>query len=241
MLTNPKNEKYFIELRHRSLLLAVSFLLVFSICFIFSKNLYSWFTAPLQHALPAGHHLIATHLTTPIFVPLQFATYLSLFLLCPFFLHQLWCFISPALHKKERRYLWPIFLCSLLLFYGGACFSYGILFPLLFKFLVSFTPSDIDLLPDMEGYLSFATGLLFLFGAIFQIPLVIFLTVKWQLVSLAHLRKARPYIIISAFTLGMLFTPPDVISQCLVAFPMWFLYEVGLLAAYCLSQNKAEG
>ena len=240
MTLNPSTLEYLTELRRRLLIFAFGFLAIFLCLFYFSRTLFQWLALPLLHQLPPSHHLIATQITASLTVPLEFTFYLTLVLTMPLLIHQCWAFVAPALYKKEQRFLWPLLFSSILLFYLGIAFAYFLVFPFIFKFFISFAPIGVALLPDIKEYLTFAEHMLFIFGLSFEIPVVIFVVIYWELISHETLQKARPYMVILAFTLGMLLTPPDVLSQVLLAIPLWILFEIGLAAGY-LAKKKNHG
>lgn len=223
-------------LRKRLLKFIFAFCSIFLAFIYFSNDLYAGLILPLLKQLPTGQSLIAIHLLTPFFVPYKFAFMLSLFVAMPIFLYQLWAFIAPGLYLKERQSIWPLIVLSITLFYLGVAFAYFAIFPVLFHFLVQTTPPGVLLTPDMGEYLEFTLNLFFLFGIIFEIPIVTILLINLRIVTREKLTLSRPYIIVGAFILGMLIGPPDVLSQTLIAIPMWLLFEVGLyLSAFIKS------
>lgn len=205
----------------------------------FANHLYTLLAQPLLKFLPQGH-LIATQIVAPFFVPFKLAFLVSMILAVPFFLYQLWAFISPALYGHERRLVWPFLLTSTGLFYGGIAFAYFIIFPLLFHFLANVTPAGVMLTPDMNEYLDFTSKLLLVFGCLFEIPMVMVLLVATKMVTRERLVKARSYAIVGAFIVGMLLAPPDVLSQTMLAVPIWLLYEAGIILSRLVSVNVIE-
>lgn len=224
-----KNEvfQFLIELRSRLILSLIVLFFFFSFCIYFSKDLYSWLASPLLKFLPEGH-LIATQIVSPIFVPFKLAFAVSFILAIPFFLYQIWRFISPALYGYERKLIWPFLFTSTFLFYAGMGFAYFIIFPLLFHFLAQVAPTGVILSPDIGAYLDFTLKLLLIFGVLFEIPILMVLLILMQITTREGLIKFRSYAIILAFVLGMLLAPPDVFSQVIVAVPIWLLYELGI-------------
>lgn len=219
---------FLVELRSRLIYSLIFLLLIFSVLLYFANHLYTLLAYPLLKFLPQGH-LIATQIVSPFFVPFKLAFLASMLLAAPFFLYQLWSFVAPALYGHERRLIWPFLLTSACLFYGGIAFAYFIIFPMLFHFLSSVAPEGVVLSPDITEYLDFATKLLFVFGCLFEIPIIMVLLVSTGMVTRMRFIKMRSYAIVGAFILGMLLAPPDVISQTLLAIPIWFLYEAGII------------
>ena len=227
---------YLIEFRRRVIrgLLAV-FLVFFPLCY-FAKELYTLLALPLLNHLPEGGQLIATNVAAPFLAPFKFALVISVFIVMPYLLQQLWSFIAPALYKDERRFYLPLLATSIILFYIGILFAYFIVFPLVFRFFISMTPQGVKVLPDITHYLEFALTLFFAFGLAFEVPVLTVILIKSGICTERSLKNKRPYIIVGAFVMGMLLTPPDVISQTLLAVPMWLLFEAGLLMAKLLQR-----
>ncbi|HEX4044605.1 MAG TPA: twin-arginine translocase subunit TatC [Gammaproteobacteria bacterium] len=209
--------------------LIVLFVLLIGLLY-FANDLYTWLAYPLLKFLPQGH-LIATQVVSPFFVPFKLAFMAAFLLTVPFFLYQCWAFITPALYGHERRMLWPFLLISTLLFYSGMAFAYFVIFPLLFQFLTQVAPVGVQLSPDIGEYFDFTIKLLLIFGVLFEIPMIMMLLTKMGVVTRARFIKMRSYAIVGAFVVGMLFAPPDVVSQTLLAVPIWLLYEIGILLA----------
>ena len=225
-----KDARYYIgELRQRLLRSFMAVFALFIVLCFFSNNLYQLLALPLIERLPQGSHLIATNITAPFLIPLKFAFVVSLVIAIPYLLHQLWSFIAPALYPRERRILWPTLFSSILLFYVGMLFAYFIVFPLVFGFFIQAAPSDVVVMPDISQYLSFCLKLFLGFGIAFEVPILTILLIGSGTMTAEKLIRGRPYVIVLAFIVGMLLTPPDVISQVLLALPMWLLYEVGIL------------
>ena len=229
---------FLLELRARLLNSLIAFALLFAVLMYFSNTLYTWLALPLLKFLPQGH-LIATQIVSPFFVPFRLAFMAAFLLSVPFFLYQLWKFVSPALYGYEKKWLWPFLLVSVSLFYTGLAFAYFIIFPLLFHFLANVAPKGVILSPDISEYLDFTIKLLLIFGSLFEIPMVMVLLVVTKIIALTKLVRFRPYAIISAFVIGMLLAPPDVLSQTVLAIPIWILYEAGLLLAR-LAQSLSD-
>jgi len=219
---------YLVELRARLIKALIVTLLVFAIFTYFANDLYTVLAHPLLKFLPQGH-LIATQIVSPFFVPFKLAFMASVFVTVPIFLYQLWQFIAPALYGHERRLVWPLLFISSALFYTGLCFAYFVIFPVLFHFLAGTAPKGVVLSPDISEYFDFTMKLLIVFGLLFEIPIIMLILSKLGIVKAQQFKKWRSYAIVGAFVLGMLLAPPDVLSQTLLAIPIWILYEVGIL------------
>lgn len=218
---------YLIEIRKRLLKTTGVALILFIPLFYQANTLFHWLAKPLLIHLKGP--MIAINVTAPLLVPIELAAKIACLLTLPYLFYQLWSFVNPALYKNETHLIRRLYLASLGLFLMGLLFCYFIVLPLLFGFFTSATPDDVQLLPDITYYLSLTSRFFLLFGVTFQIPVIIFFLVKAHLVNQTQLKMARPYLIVSAFTLGMLLTPPDVLSQLLLAVPMCLLYELGIL------------
>jgi sec-independent protein translocase protein TatC len=195
---------------------------------------------PLLKNLPQGHGLIATNIVAPFFVPFELTFVVSLFISVPFFLYQLWGFIAPALYQHERRLVWPLLFISTLLFYLGIAFAYFVIFPLIFGFLTQTAPRGVIVSPDISQYLDFTLKLFFIFGGIFEVPVATVLLIWSGITTRERLIKFRPYAIVSAFIIGMLLAPPDVLSQTLLAVPLWLLFEVGIFLGKFFKPNNVH-
>ena len=212
----------------RSLLI---FGVVFGILSIFANKIYHLLTLPLLEHMAEGPALIATSVPAPFLVPFKSALMAALFITVPYLLYQLWMFIAPALYRNERKLLWLLLISSSLLFYFGTAFAYFIVLPLVFKFFIYIAPVGVEVKPDISQYFSFTLKIFFAFGLSFELPVAILLLVWSGVCKIDTLARKRPYVIVGAFVVGMLLTPPDVISQILLAVPIWILFEVGLLLA----------
>lgn len=231
--------EYLFELRKRLLYCLLWTSLLFSLLCFVANPLYQLLTIPLVKQFP-GTHLIATQITAPFLVPIKFVFILSIFLLIPLFFYHLWAFISPALYPHEKRTIWILIMPSVVLFYSGMFFAYFVILPTVFRFFVNTTPSIVELLPDIGQYLDFSLHILFAFGLAFEVPIVVLVLVLFDVVSIQQLKAVRRYVIVLAFVIGMLVTPPDVLSQILLAIPMWLLYELGLVLAVFLQQKGGK-
>ena len=217
------------ELRSRLLRIVLIWLVIFLGLFYFANDLYSFISEPLRAYLPEGTSMIATDVASPFLTPFKLALISALFLAMPFILHQFWGFIAPGLYKHEKRIALPLLASSIVLFYAGMAFAYYAVFPLIFGFFTSVAPEGVTVMTDISSYLDFVMTLFLAFGLSFEIPVATILLILAGVVDVAKLREIRPYVISGCFVIGMLLTPPDVISQTMLAVPMWLLYEIGIL------------
>ena len=216
------------ELRKRLLTVLILYCILFIVFFIYSSPLFHWFVLPLLHALPKHEHMIATLITTPLLTPIHVASNLSFLCTTPYGLYHVWHYVTPALYKNEQRHLLNAILLSCALFVLGAVFCYFCILPYMFLCITNAVPHDVVFLPDMSSATAFITGMMLVFGLSFQVPLICLVMVTMKVITIEQLTVIRPYIIVSAFILGMILTPPDVISQILLAIPLWGLYELGI-------------
>ncbi|MDX3772673.1 twin-arginine translocase subunit TatC [Chromatiaceae bacterium AAb-1] len=219
---------HLIELRTRLLRCVVAVLLVFVSLVYFAQDIYHYLAQPLLSVLPEGSSMIATDVAAPFFAPFKLTFIVSLCLAIPYVLYQIWQFVAPALYRQEKRLVAPLVFSSTLLFYAGIAFAYFIVFPIIFAFFTSVAPEGVTVATDISNYLDFVLKLFFAFGLAFEIPVAILLLVWTGATTRQTLAEKRPYIIVGAFILGMLLTPPDVLSQTLLAVPMCLLFEAGL-------------
>ncbi len=231
---------HLIELRSRFLSMVLSILIIFASLAYFAQDIYQYLAQPLLAVMPDGSNMIATDVASPFFAPFKLTLVVSIFLAMPFILYQLWSFIAPGLYKKEKRLVAPLLVGSSLLFYGGIAFAYFVVFPLAFQFFSDFAPDGVVIATDISSYLDFVLKLFFAFGAAFEIPIVIILLCWTGFTTPNKLREKRPYVVVGVFVAGMLLTPPDVISQTLLAIPMWLLFEVGVILASFYSNPENE-
>jgi sec-independent protein translocase protein TatC len=240
----PAKEESFlshlIELRNRLLRMVLAILVIFVALFPFANPLYSYLAGPLMRHLPEGSSMIAIEVASPFLTPFKLVLVVSIFLAMPFVLYQLWAFVAPGLYRHERRLAGPLLISSILLFYTGAAFAYFVVFPLVFGFFTSVAPEGVSVMTDISKYLDFVIKLFFAFGIAFEVPIATFILVAIGVTTPESLAAKRPYIIVGAFVVGMLLTPPDVISQTLLALPMWVLFEMGLLLSRVLLKPKPE-
>lgn len=237
---NHNAVKLLTELRSRLIHTLLVLMVLFAVLMYFSNQLYTLLALPLLKFLPQGH-LIATQIVAPFFVPFKLAFIAALLIGVPYFLFQIWSFIAPALYGHERRMVWPFLLASAVLFYSGIAFAYFVIFPMLFHFLANVAPEGVQLSPDISEYLDFTTKLLLVFGALFEIPIAMVLLVSVGVVTRERLKKWRSYAIVGAFIIGMLIAPPDVLSQTILAIPIWLLYEFGIfLSRFARKQSHEQ-
>ena len=222
---------HLIELRTRLLHAIVVLLLVFICLFPWASDLYALLAQPLLAKLPKGGQMIATDVTTPFFVPLKVAMMAALLIALPYILHQIWRFVAPGLYEHERRMVVPLIVASTLLFFCGMAFAYFAVFPVVFGFITASAPQGVAVMTDIDKYLSFILGMFVAFGVTFQVPVAVVLLVRMSIVSIEKLREIRSYVIVGAFIIGAIFTPPDVVSQFMLAIPLWLLYEAGIVVA----------
>lgn len=220
---------HLIELRNRLLKAVLAVGVVFLVLFPFSNQLYSWLSEPLRAFLPEGASMIATDVASPFFAPLKLTMVVAVFGAIPVVLYQLWSFIAPGLYRNEKRLAIPLLVSSVLLFYLGAAFAYFVVFPLVFGFFTAAGPTEVQIMTDISSYLDFVLKMFFAFGLAFEIPIATVLLILAGITTPEALAEKRPYIVVGCFVLGMLLTPPDLISQTLLAVPMWLLFEVGII------------
>jgi len=216
------------ELRDRLLRALLAVLLVFICLFPFANDIYSFVSEPLRALLPAGTSMIATEVASPFLTPFKLTLVAAIFIAIPFVLYQVWSFIAPGMYRHEKRLAIPLLVSSIGLFYAGAAFAYFVVFPLIFAFFTSVGPEGVTIMTDINSYLDFVLKLFFAFGLAFEIPIAAVLLIWSGITTAQALARKRPYIIVGCFVLGMLLTPPDIISQSLLAVPMWLLFELGL-------------
>lgn len=226
------------ELRKRLLLAIVAILGAAFALMPFAGELYRFIAQPLLAHMPPGSAMVAITVAGPFVAPFKLTFILAIFVATPFLLFQGWRFIAPALYTHEKRRVLPLLIASTGLFYAGAAFAYVAILPWMFRFFSSMLPPDVQMMTDIGAYLDFVLAMLFTFGVIFQIPILVMVLIGLQLVSIQRLTKLRPYVIIMAFVIGMILTPPDVLSQILLAIPMCLLFELGLLLARVMRLDK---
>ncbi len=231
MSTSETFIAHLIELRTRLLHSLLALLLVFICLFPWASDLYALLAQPLLAKLPKGGQMIATDVTTPFFVPLKVAMMAAFLVALPYILYQLWRFVAPGLYEHEKRMVIPLIFASTLLFFCGMAFAYFAVFPMVFGFITASAPLGVAVMTDIDKYLSFVLSMFVAFGITFQVPVAVILLVRMGVVSIGKLREIRPYVVVGAFVVGAIFTPPDVVSQFMLAMPLWLLYEAGIIVA----------
>jgi len=228
---------HLIELRTRLLRIVIGLVVVFVALFPFANNIYTLLAAPLLTKLPMGGQMIATGVTTPFFVPMKVAMMAAFLISLPHTLYQVWAFVAPGLYTHEKKFMIPMIIFSSFLFLLGMSFAYFLVFPVVFGFIVGTAPEGVAVMTDIGNYLDFVMTLFFAFGLAFEVPIAVVMAVRFGWVDIAALREARGYIVVAAFVIGAIFTPPDIISQFMLAVPMWLLYELGIIVAIFIKQE----
>jgi sec-independent protein translocase protein TatC len=227
---------HLIELRERLLKAIAAVLLILLALIPFANRLYAWLALPLIKHLPQGGTMIATEVASPFLTPIKLAFFVALFLAMPLILYQLWAFVAPGLYRNEKRLALPILLSAMVLFYVGCAFAYFLVLPAVFAFLTSVAPAGVAVMPDIGRYLDFVLVLFLAFGLCFEVPVVLIILVTLGVVTPAQLAKSRGYAIVGAFIVAAVLTPPDVLSQMMLAVPMCALYELGIIASRILAR-----
>jgi sec-independent protein translocase protein TatC len=230
---------HLVELRSRLLRSIVAVMLIFGALFPFSNRLYTWLAQPLIARLPKGTQMVAIDVATPFVTPLKLALFCAIFIAVPYLLYQVWAFVAPGLYRHERRLAVPLLVSATLLFYVGCSFAYFVVLPLVFGFLTGTVPEGVAMMTDISHYLDFVLVMFIVFGLCFEIPVATVILVILGVTTAESLKKSRPYIIVGAFVVSAVVTPPDALSQILLAVPMCLLFEVGLIAARAV-QKRAE-
>ncbi len=223
--------EHIIELRSRILRSLAVVAVLFVPIYYFANPLYEWISAPLMEQLPDGASMIATQVATPFITPLKLAFFAAIFLGVPYLLHQIWSFVSPGLYKHEKRFAMPLLFSSIVLFYAGMAFVYFLVFPLIFAFFTQVAPGGVEIMTDIDQYLNFVLKMFLAFGIAFEIPIATMLLAWSGIATAKGMADKRPYVIVGCFIVGMLLTPPDVVSQLLLAMPTWLLFELGVFLA----------
>ncbi|MFT7386936.1 MAG: sec-independent protein translocase protein TatC [Candidatus Endobugula sp.] len=230
--------QHLIELRNRLLYCLTAVFIIFLILFAFANDIYTFVATPLQIFLPDTSSMIATEVAAPFLTPFKLTFFVAFVLAVPFVLYQIWAFLAPGLYEGEKVLIVPLLVSSVLLFYAGIAFAYYAVFPLVFGFFTSAAPEGVTVMTDIGSYLDFVLKLFFAFGIAFEIPIATILLIRSGTVTADSLAKKRPYIIVCCFIMGMLLTPPDIISQVLLAVPMWMLFECGIFLGRRLQKNN---
>ena len=228
MTTRDSVSNHLLELRTRLIKVIIFFGALSLIGIPFAADIYSFVANPLINILPSGSSMIATEVASPFMAPIKLVVYLALLLSMPWLFYQLWVFISPGLHQGEKSFTGPLMFSTIVLFFSGASFAFFVVCPIIFKFFIGMAPDSIQVMTDINQYLSFIFKLVFAFGIAFEIPIATILLVKSGITSKASLIKARPYLLVLFLVIGMLLTPPDIFSQLFLAIPMWILFELGI-------------
>ena len=231
---------HLVELRDRLLRAVLVVLVLFLGLFSFSNELYSLLAEPLLIHLPTGSSMIATEVASPFLTPFKLSMMTAIFIGMPFLLYQFWAFIAPGLYKHEKTLAFPLLFSSIILFYLGMVFAYFVVFPLMFQFFTGIALEGVTMMTDITKYLDFVLKMFFAFGMAFEVPIATIIVISTGMTTADKLAEKRPYIIVVAFIAGMLLTPPDVVSQMLLAIPMWILFELGLIFSRLLTRKKAR-
>jgi sec-independent protein translocase protein TatC len=229
---------HLVELRDRVVRMVIAVLVIFACLFYWANDIYVFLAEPLTRHLPEGSNMIAIDVASPFLTPFKLVLMLSVFLAMPVILYQCWAFVAPGLYANEKRIAGPLLVSSILLFYAGVAFAYFVVFPLVFGFFTRVGPEIVSISTDIGRYLDFVLALFFGFGLAFEVPIATIILVAIGITTPKKLSEKRPYIIVGAFVVGMLLTPPDVISQVLLALPMWLLFEAGLIASKMIFADR---
>jgi sec-independent protein translocase protein TatC len=239
MSTTESFISHLVELRERLIRIVIGIVLTFIVLFPFADHIYTMLAEPLLASLPSGGQMIATEVTTPFFVPMKVAMLAAFIIALPHSLYQAWAFVSPGLYTHERRFIMPLVAASTVLFLLGMAFAYFLVFPVVFGFITGYAPDGVAVMTDIGRYLDFVITLFIAFGLAFEVPIAVIVLVAAGMVRVSTLREIRSYVIVGAFVLGAIFTPPDVVSQFMLAIPLWMLYEVGVFLGGFIEKRKA--
>ncbi len=231
---------HLIELRQRLVRSAIAILVVFLALSPFMKEIFDVLSEPMMAALPAGSKLLATGVITPFMVPLKVTLFSAFIIALPYVLWQAWAFVAPGLYKHERRLALPLIVSSVVMFAAGVAYCYFVVFKLIFRFIANFAPMSVSVSPDIEAYFGFVMGMFLAFGITFEVPIVVVLLARFGIADVAKLKHVRPYVIVGAFIVAAIFTPPDVVSQLLLAVPLVVLYELGIFLARFFGKPKVD-
>lgn len=232
---------HLIELRVRLVRAAAAVLIVFAALSPFMRQIFDLLSRPMMAALPQGTKLLATGVITPFMVPLKITLFASLMIALPYVLYQVWAFVAPGLYQHEKRLAMPVLVSSVLMFFAGIAYCYFVVFRIVFRFIARFAPESVSVSPDIDAYFGFVLRMFIAFGVTFEVPIAVLLMVRLGITSVAKLRQARPYVIVGAFVAAAIFTPPDVLSQLLLALPLWLLFELGVLLGSVFGVGEASG
>ncbi len=231
---------HLLELRTRLVKAGIAWIIALIPCAYWSNELFTFVARPIQEKLPKGVTLIATDVMAPFMTPFKLSMFASLFIAMPYVLYQLWSFVAPGLYRHEKRFAVPLLMSSVVLFYLGVGFAYQFVFPVVFTYFVGTTPKGVTMMTDITSYLDFAMRMFIAFGLAFEVPIAVVLLVLTGIVELSTLKKNRAYVVVGVFVVSAMVTPPDALSQCILAFPMYLLYEGGLLMASIMSKSQAK-
>jgi sec-independent protein translocase protein TatC len=244
---NPESENteagfitHLLELRDRLLRSVIVLTIIFAVLFPFANEIYHFLATPLLAHMPIGSSMIAVEVISPFLTPLKMALYAAVLVGMPYLLFQAWSFVAPGLYQHEKRLATPLLISSIVLFYAGIAFAYFVVFPLVFNFLINVAPEGVAVMTDINKYLDFVLALFFAFGLAFEVPVATIILIAMGVTTAESLTEKRPYIIVGAFVLGMLLTPPDIISQIMLALPMWFLFECGIIMSRILIKPSED-
>ena len=232
---------HLLELRSRLVRAAVSVLVVFAVLSPFMKHIFDLLSQPLMAALPQGVKMLSTGVVAPFFVPLKVTLFLAFLIALPYVLYQVWAFIAPGLYKREKRLIFPILASSIVMFALGMLYCYFIVFRMVFMFIAGFSPESVNFAPDIDAYFSFVITMFVAFGITFEVPIVVMVLNQMGVASYERMCKIRPYVIVGAFVVAAIVTPPDVMSQCLLAVPLVVLYQVGLWCVKLFGKKEDSG
>ncbi|MFQ5635385.1 MAG: twin-arginine translocase subunit TatC [Gammaproteobacteria bacterium] len=231
---------HLVELRSRLVRASVAVLIVFVCLVPFAQQIFTLVADPLMAKLPEGSTMIATQVASPFLTPFKTTLFVALFVAMPVVIHQLWAFVAPGLYRREKRFAVPVVVSSIVLFYCGVAFAYWVVFPLMFAFFSAATPAGVAMMTDINSYLDFILTIFFAFGIAFEVPIATVMLVATGLTNIDSLKRKRPFIFLGAFVAGMLLTPPDVISQTLLAVPIYVLYETGIIMSRLMLKARAN-
>lgn len=231
---------HLLELRNRLLRALIAVAVVAVPCLVFANEIFEFVAKPLMESLPRGASMIATNVVAPFLTPVKLAIVAGLFVAMPYVLYQVWAFVAPGLYRREKHFAVPLLLSSIVLFYGGVAFAYYVVFPIIFAFFVSTGPQGVLMMTDINSYMDFVLTLFFAFGIAFEIPIATVLLVLTGLVRVETLNKNRGYVLIGIFVIAAFLTPPDAISQCIMAVPMYLLYEFGIVMSRLMLKARRQ-
>ena len=232
---------HLLELRDRLIRATIVVVVIFIPCAYWANELFTFVATPLKAKLPPGSQLVVTSVTTSFTVPFKLSFFVALFIAIPYVLYQVWAFVAPGLYKHEKRFALPLILTSIILFYVGVAFAYAFVFPVMFQFFAATAPKDVKMMTDISQFLDFVLTMFLAFGVAFEVPIAVVLLVLTGIVSLDKLKSGRGYVLIAIFVIAAILTPPDAVSQCIMAVPMYFLYEGGIIMARVLMKMRHEG